>query len=568
MTIPAGEQYRVDRAHYHHRPGVRTFPDAPLGGALDLRHRMNLLEEERGGEQQCDIHDDLSIGPGVEHWRNRSSVAHLQKVTRRTLGGFCGFVGLAGVSCAVPASPQAQAPRASDLIDTTLMREITRVLAHDSLGGRGTGSTGTASAARIIERACRDAGLVPVSASYRLPVPLVRSEILPETRMTIRGGPLPATFTFPDEFLVRPSRDGQLADFSGPAVFAGTESALRESATVTDLAGAVAVTFGTVSPDMAARLAAAGAIGLVQLLPDTNQFVQLRRTTEGGLWALRDSTARTAHLYPIPSVVLAGEGTAFLTSAAYRDATGQPRFDRTIDVDVVADTQAVTEHNVACALRGTGTAGDTALVYTAHFDHLGTQSSAPETDSIYNGFSDNAAGVGMLLAIARAMRESARRTRHTVLFVFFAAEEVGLLGSEYFVHAPPWPLSRMKAVINLDAGAPPAKPWSWRIAGGDSSAIGQLAVDVALRNGWSAVTSAATPNSDYYPFWRNGVPSVFIIPGPAKYEGISADSSDALRRRWDRYHQPGDEWDEKFPFEGLERYAEYALQVGLAALRR
>jgi Zn-dependent M28 family amino/carboxypeptidase len=171
----------------------------------------------------------------------------------------------------------------------------------------------------------------------------------------------------------------------------------------------------------------------------------------------------------------------------------------------------------------------------------------------------------MLLAIARAIRVPG--PQHAVLFLFFTGEERGLLGSDYYVAHPTFPLERMRAVINLDAGAPPGRPWNWRIAGGDGTALGTLAVDVAFDRGWAATVSPATPNSDYFPFARRGVPAVFIIPGTGAYQGLSADSSRALFRRWDHYHQPSDEYDDAFPFAGLARYAEYALLVGTAVDR-
>ena len=57
---------------------------------------------------------------------------------------------------------------------------------------------------------------------------------------------------------------------------------------------------------------------------------------------------------------------------------------------------------------------------------------------------------------------------------------------------------------------------------------------------------------------------MLIIPGAAPYEGLSEDSSAALRRRWDRYHQPSDEWAPDFPFAGMARYAEYAYLIARA----
>jgi Zn-dependent M28 family amino/carboxypeptidase len=237
-----------------------------------------------------------------------------------------------------------------------------------------------------------------------------------------------------------------------------------------------------------------------------------------------------------------------------------------ISVRVNLERRPMRSSNVACLLEGSDPERrGRAVVYTAHYDHLGMGLPDAHGDSIYNGFSDNSAGVAMLLAIAQAMGPvPGPAARHSVLFLFFTGEEQGLLGSDYFVSRPLWPLDSILGVINLDAGAPPARPWSWRIAGGDTGPLGRLARDVAADHGWSATTSPATPNSDYFPFVRNGVPAIFIVPGPGPFQGLSVDSSQALRRRWDRYHQPGDEWAPDFPFAGVARYAEYAYYVGRA----
>jgi Zn-dependent M28 family amino/carboxypeptidase len=219
--------------------------------------------------------------------------------------------------------------------------------------------------------------------------------------------------------------------------------------------------------------------------------------------------------------------------------------------------------NIGAVLRGSDPAlRDEYIVYTAHYDHLGVSSPDASGDSVYNGFSDNAAGVAMLLAIAEAMSDDP--PARSVAFLFFTGEERGLLGSAYMASSPPMPLDNIAALINLDAGAPPAPPLNWRIAGGAGTALGQLAADVATTNGWTAVLSAPSPNSDYWPFLQRGVPSIFIIPGD-QWENVTTEQRDALRRRWDRYHQAGDHWHAEFPFAGLARYAAYALAVGVAA---
>jgi len=233
-----------------------------------------------------------------------------------------------------------------------------------------------------------------------------------------------------------------------------------------------------------------------------------------------------------------------------------------VTVETDFTPQGVTSHNVACLFGGADPeARDTAIVLTAHFDHLGVRRPDETGDSIFNGFSDNAAGVAMLLAAAKALGSREEGLRHSVLFLFFTGEEKGLLGSDHFVADPLWPLEKILGVINLDAGAPPGRPTTWEIAGGEGSSFGRLAAEVAGSREWTTRNSHARPNSDYYPFWRRGVPAIFIIPGQGPYDGLSLEDSQALRTRWDRYHRAGDEWSASFPFQGVGRYAAFAYLI-------
>jgi hypothetical protein len=300
---------------------------------------------------------------------------------------------------------------------------------------------------------------------------------------------------------------------------------------------------------------------MVHLIPDTATYRAYVASMGTAMTILRDPGVASS-FYPSVPAVLAGPAVVRALIAALRADRGTA-----IDVRTTFDRHPIPARNIGCLLPGTDPrARDTAVVFTAHYDHLGISVPDEHGDSIYNGFSDNAAGVAMLLAIAKSLRESPPGgLRHAAVFLFFTGEERGLLGSDFFVARPTYPLERIGAVINLDAGAPPARPWTWRLAGGEGSALGALGQDVALEHGWSATVSPATPNSDYFPFARHAVPAVFIVPGAAPYEGLSADSSQALRQRWDHYHQPSDQYDEGFPFIGLQRYAEYACLIARAA---
>lgn len=114
---------------------------------------------------------------------------------------------------------------------------------------------------------------------------------------------------------------------------------------------------------------------------------------------------------------------------------------------------ALATENVAAQLPGTDPAlRGQVIVIGAHLDHLGRSSNGaldPEArDAIRNGADDNASGSAAVLELARLLK--ARPTRHSVLFVNFSGEELGLLGSQYFVEHSPVPLDSMVAMVNFD----------------------------------------------------------------------------------------------------------------------
>jgi len=459
------------------------------------------------------------------------------------------------VTACAPRPPGPMGPLGSmgSPIDTLALRAHTSFLADDALEGRGTGTVGADIAALYIESQCRALGLRPLASGYRQDVPVDQIVFRAgDTRLTIGD----RSFTLFRDFLVTGGTPQTLRGFRGTLVILGTaDDVRREAARLPALDGRIAVLAGVARADVAALLAQHGVSGIIQVVGDAENFALYAASRGETLTILRDSTV-TSSFYPEVPAVLVGPSVL--------PALGTP--GAVAEVVVGFDRRPMSASNVACVLPGTGGAQrDTVIAFTAHYDHLGISVPDASGDSIYNGFSDNAAGVAMLLAIAEALqRPPAPGLEYGALFLFFTGEERGLLGSDYFVAHPAFPLGRIRAVINLDAGAPPARPWTWRIAGGEGNPLGTLASDVAAARGWSVTLSPATANSDYFPFTRVGVPAIFIIPGPAPYEGLSADSSQALRRRWDHYHQASDGYDEAFPFVGLQRYAEFALRIAEA----
>jgi hypothetical protein len=116
-------------------------------------------------------------------------------------------------------------------------------------------------------------------------------------------------------------------------------------------------------------------------------------------------------------------------------------------------TQPRPTQNVVALLRGRDPAlRDEYIVIGAHFDHLGRSpmfAQDPEAgDAIRNGADDNASGTAAVLDLARLLK--ANPPRRSVIFVNFSAEELGVLGSSWFVNHPPVPIERMVAMLNFD----------------------------------------------------------------------------------------------------------------------
>ena len=128
----------------------------------------------------------------------------------------------------------------------------------------------------------------------------------------------------------------------------------------------------------------------------------------------------------------------------------------------IARDAPVAQHAHVAGLKGSNVIGllpgrdpilrNEAVIVGAHYDHLGLGgfgSLDPDsTGRVHNGADDNASGTAMLISIAE--RLAAERPARTIVFIAFSGEELGLLGSAYYVNHPIYPLSTTMAMINLD----------------------------------------------------------------------------------------------------------------------
>ncbi len=226
--------------------------------------------------------------------------------------------------------------------------------------------------------------------------------------------------------------------------------------------------------------------------------------------------------------------------------------------------------NVLAVLRGSDPVlKNEVVVYTAHHDHLGKkEGGAAGEDVIYNGAVDNASGVAALLAIARSLSSLPRAPRRSVLFAAVAAEEQGLLGSQFLVEHPPFPPGKMAANLNLDGLNIWGRTRDVSVIGLGKSSLDTLLVELARQQGRTVKPDALADRgffyrSDQFNFARVGVPSAYFSSGQ-DFIGRDEAWGRSQREKWEatRYHQPSDELDGSWDLSGAVEDVKLFLELG------
>jgi len=238
----------------------------------------------------------------------------------------------------------------------------------------------------------------------------------------------------------------------------------------------------------------------------------------------------------------------------------------TLSADVKAKTEVITSYNVVGMLPGTKRPDET-VIYTAHHDHLGVGQPDSNGDRIFNGALDNSTGVAHVIEQARAFAK-APRTERSVVFLLVGAEEKGLLGSEYYVANPLYPLEKTVAVLNTDSMGVwgPARDFS--ISGTARLELLDLLIAEAARRGRS-FTPDQRPEaggffrSDHFPFAKAGVPAVSWKAGNNLVNGgVERGQELAAEYNRNRYHQPDDEYNPAWDLSGIAGDAALLFAVG------
>jgi len=208
------------------------------------------------------------------------------------------------------------------------------------------------------------------------------------------------------------------------------------------------------------------------------------------------------------------------------------------------------------------------VIYSAHHDHFGIGDPDSTGDKIYNGAEDNASGCAQLLAIARAMAALPERPRRSVLMLFVAGEEQGLLGSKYYSLHPTFAPGRIAANINYDGGNFRGRARDLTYIGYGKSSLDGIVNALVAKQGRHVVPDQFPDKgyfyrSDQFNFAKIGAPAMYFGRS-TDYIGKPADWGRQQEEQWTEhiYHQPSDEITSEWVFDGMIEDASIGFYAG------
>lgn len=242
-------------------------------------------------------------------------------------------------------------------------------------------------------------------------------------------------------------------------------------------------------------------------------------------------------------------------------------FDLNIAASVAFNntTKFSESNNVAGLIEGSEKP-DEIIIYTAHWDHLGT-GSAINGDSIYNGAIDNASGTATLLEIARAF-STHQQPKRSILFLAVTAEEQGLLGSAYYAESPIYPPNKTVAVINMDALMAIGEMKDLTVVGHGQSELDDLAESIAQKQGRYIIPDPEPGSghffrSDHFSFAKVGIPALYASGSHEHMtKGIDYVKKEAEHYVSTDYHQPSDEYSEDWDLSGMVQDGTLFYELG------
>ncbi len=236
-------------------------------------------------------------------------------------------------------------------------------------------------------------------------------------------------------------------------------------------------------------------------------------------------------------------------------------------IEVKTQSKQIESANVVGVLEGSDPKmKNEYVVYSAHLDHFGI-GAAVKGDSIYNGAHDDASGNAILLEIVKAYRSLAVPPKRSVIFASVTGEELGLLGSDYFINNQPM---QGKVVANLAIDMPfffhpvlDIVPY-----GADHSSLGKQTEKAAQMLGLKIgpdpfPEQVVFIRSDHYSFIKKGIPALFIKSGFMTVPGDTVNRAKSdVGWRSTIYHTPQDDMNQPFDFKAATTHVKINFLIG------
>jgi len=487
-------------------------------------------------------------------------------------------------------SPEEKATRH---INPAYLREIIVEISDDKYQGRGPGTEGDAAARKFLTDEMASIGLLPGAAdgSWEQTFDLVGVEADQPDAWTFRKDDGTLTLKQWDEFIVGSGVQADRAVVeNAEIVFVGYGIQAPEydwdDFKGHDLKGKILLMMNNDpdwDPDLfagetrlwygrwdykylsAARQGAAGVI-IIHTKPSAGYEFQVVRTSWTGpqfelpagdeprsqvqAWVTEDSAREL--------VALAGLDLDSLRESADNRDFEPVALGVTTSIEMDVSISSVETANVLGLIPGSDPVlKDEVVVYTAHHDHLGVGAPNEAGDAIYNGARDNGSGVGMVLSMAKSIMDLPERPRRSVLVALVAAEEQGLLGSEYYAAHPTFRPGKIAAVLNYDSGNIWGLTHDVDFVGLGKSSIDEIVIGVAAEQGRVVKPDAFSDRgyfyrSDQFNFAKIGVPAMYLHTGSDFVDRPEGWGKEQMNRYTDiNYHQPSDEYDDSWVFDGM-----------------